>query len=152
MKRIGFFILLLAFGVYLAGCGKKQAAEESAQESMSMENLSEVKATPEVKTQEAKSAAGQVTSAPEPKLAPLPPSGPYKPTISEIQTALKNAGFYEGSVDGKTGPKTKKAIEAFQKSKGLKADGKVGAKTWNALSAYLNGVPQETASPAEKKR
>ena len=55
----------------------------------------------------------------------------------DIQKALKNAGFYTGSVDGKLGPKTKKAIEEFQSSKGLKADGKVGPKTWAELEKYL---------------
>ena len=55
----------------------------------------------------------------------------------DIQKALKNAGFYTGSVDGKLGPKTKKAIEEFQSSKGLKADGKVGPKTWVELEKYL---------------
>ena len=55
----------------------------------------------------------------------------------DIQKALKNAGFYAGSVDGKIGPKTRKAIEEFQKSKGLKADGKVGPKTWAELEKYI---------------
>ena len=55
----------------------------------------------------------------------------------DVQKALKNAGFYAGSVDGKLGPKTKKAIEEFQASKGLKADGKVGPKTWAELEKYL---------------
>jgi peptidoglycan hydrolase-like protein with peptidoglycan-binding domain len=55
----------------------------------------------------------------------------------DIQTALKNSGFYSGTIDGKLGPKTKKAIEEFQKSKGLKADGKVGPKTWAEMEKYL---------------
>jgi hypothetical protein len=55
----------------------------------------------------------------------------------DIQTALKNAGFYNGAVDGKIGPKTKSAIEEFQKAKGLKADGRVGPKTWAELEKYL---------------
>ena len=55
----------------------------------------------------------------------------------DIQKALKNAGLYTGSIDGKLGPKTKKAIEEFQSSKGLKADGKVGPKTWAELEKYL---------------
>lgn len=58
----------------------------------------------------------------------------------QIQTALKAAGFYNGSIDGKIGPASKRAIEAFQKSNGLKVDGKVGPKTWTALEAYLNGT------------
>jgi len=67
---------------------------------------------------------------------PLPPQGPYKPTGIEIQTALKNAGFYTGNIDGKIGPKSKKAIEDFQKANSLKVDGKVGPKTWEAMSKY----------------
>jgi len=55
----------------------------------------------------------------------------------DIQKALKNAGLYTGPVDGKLGPKTKKAIEEFQTSKGLKSDGKVGPKTWVELEKYL---------------
>ena len=62
----------------------------------------------------------------------------------QIQTALKNAGFYSGKIDGKIGPGSKKAIEAFQTSKGLKADGKVGPKTWAALGSYLSD--KESAS------
>jgi peptidoglycan hydrolase-like protein with peptidoglycan-binding domain len=69
-----------------------------------------------------------------------------KPTAKEIQQALKNAGFYTGSVDGNIGPKTKKAIEEFQAQNGLKADGKVGPKTWRALSAHL-GQSSEVANP-----
>lgn len=55
----------------------------------------------------------------------------------DIQKALKNAGFYVGTVDGKIGPKTKKAVMDFQKANGLKVDGKVGPKTWAALEKYL---------------
>ena len=84
------------------------------------------------------------------KLEPLPPSGPFKPSGNDIQTALKNANYYTGSVDGKIGPGTKKAIEEFQKANGLKPDGKVGPKTWTLLSAFLNPAPVK--SPATKKR
>jgi peptidoglycan hydrolase-like protein with peptidoglycan-binding domain len=55
----------------------------------------------------------------------------------DIQTALKAANFYAGNIDGKIGPKTKKAIVEFQKATGLKADGKVGPKTWMELEKYL---------------
>ena len=55
----------------------------------------------------------------------------------DIQIALKAANFYTGNIDGKIGPKTKRAIVEFQKAKGLKADGKVGPKTWMELENYL---------------
>lgn len=55
----------------------------------------------------------------------------------EIQTALKAAKFYTGEIDGKIGPRTKRAIVEFQKANGLKPDGKVGPKTWAELGKYL---------------
>jgi peptidoglycan hydrolase-like protein with peptidoglycan-binding domain len=60
----------------------------------------------------------------------------------DIQTALKAANFYTGSIDGKIGPKTKRAIVEFQKAKGLKTDGKVGPKTWMELEKYLTAQQQ----------
>ena len=75
-----------------------------------------------------------------------PPAIPEKPVLvtrdkqdrnKDIQTALKAAGFYTGSIDGKIGPVTKKAVLDFQKAKGLKADGIVGSKTWAELEKYL---------------
>ena len=66
------------------------------------------------------------------------PAAPEKQDrTKDIQKALKAAGFYEGTIDGKIGPRTKKAILDFQKAKGLKADGKVGPKTWAELEKYL---------------
>jgi len=50
---------------------------------------------------------------------------------------LKKAGFYQGSIDGKIGPKTKEAIIKFQKASGIKADGIVGKKTSLELNKYL---------------
>lgn len=61
----------------------------------------------------------------------------FRPTTKEIQTALKNAGFDSGSLDGKMGPRTRQAIKDFQKSKGLVPDGVVGPKTWTSLGKYL---------------
>ncbi|MFZ2357327.1 MAG: peptidoglycan-binding protein [Candidatus Omnitrophota bacterium] len=60
-----------------------------------------------------------------------------KDRIKQIQIALKKAGFYQGEIDSKIGPKTKKAIIDFQRSKRLKSDGVVGLKTWEELSKYL---------------
>jgi len=60
-----------------------------------------------------------------------------KVTPKSIQTALKNAGFYSGAIDGKIGKKTKEAIKEFQKSNSLKSDGIVGKQTWSRLQKYL---------------
>ena len=58
-------------------------------------------------------------------------------TKEDIQTALKNAGLYNGAVDGKIGPETRKAIKEFQEANGLEPDGVAGAKTKSALIKYL---------------
>ncbi len=58
--------------------------------------------------------------------------------LTDIQRALTKAGFDLGSIDGKMGPKTKKAIQGFQKEHNLTVDGIVGAKTWEKLKAYIN--------------
>lgn len=70
------------------------------------------------------------------------------PTNEQIQQALKNAGFYEGSVDGVLGKKSKAAIIAFQEQNGLTADGKVGKKTWAKLLPYLS-APATSVKPVE---
>ncbi|OGW99977.1 MAG: hypothetical protein A2Y00_02040 [Omnitrophica WOR_2 bacterium GWF2_43_52] len=66
-------------------------------------------------------------------------------SAKEIQHALKNAGLYDGAIDGKIGPQSKKAIEEFQAKNGLKADGKVGPMTWEKLKAYLETVPEASS-------
>ena len=63
---------------------------------------------------------------------------PAKLTSRQIQTALKSAGYYNGSIDGKVGPKTKDAIVKFQKDHNLKADGIVGKKTIAELAKYIS--------------
>jgi peptidoglycan hydrolase-like protein with peptidoglycan-binding domain len=60
-----------------------------------------------------------------------------KVTPTQIQTALKKAGYYNDAIDGKIGKKTKDAVKEFQKANGLKADGKVGKQTWAKLQKYL---------------
>ena len=68
--------------------------------------------------------------------APTPSSA--KPSTREIQQALKNAGFYQGAVDGKMGPFTREAVKEFQRVHGLADDGIVGKQTWAKLRAYAD--------------
>ena len=49
--------------------------------------------------------------------------------VRQIQTKLKNLGYYKGTIDGIYGNNTKSAVTAFQKSCGLKADGIAGPQT-----------------------
>lgn len=64
------------------------------------------------------------------------PSSGSEMSVKQMQRALKNAGFYKGSIDGKMGPQTKAAITAFQKARGLKADGVAGKRTQVELRKY----------------
>jgi peptidoglycan hydrolase-like protein with peptidoglycan-binding domain len=143
MKKLLSFTVMVAVFVALSGCGKKQEMEEL--QPITMESLSTVSGSTQtlsdLKSQETNVLnTGVVTQTKE--VLPLPPQGPYKPTGIEIQTALKHAGFYTGSIDGKIGPKSKKAIEDFQSANGLKVDGKIGLKTWEALGKYLKAAPE----------
>ena len=61
-----------------------------------------------------------------------------KPGTREVQQALKNAGFYQGAVDGKMGPMTRQAITEFQRINGLKPDGVAGRQTWTKLKDYAD--------------
>ena len=59
-------------------------------------------------------------------------------TVTEIQTRLKNWGYYSGEVDGMFGSATEKAVKYFQQKNGLTADGVVGTQTLAALG--INGA------------
>ena len=49
--------------------------------------------------------------------------------VRQIQTKLKNAGYYTGAVDGIFGSRTREAVRAFQRDCGLTVDGIAGPKT-----------------------
>lgn len=53
--------------------------------------------------------------------------------VTQIQTILKEKGYYSGNADGIFGEQTRKAVIAFQKDNGLSADGIAGEKTLAAL-------------------
>jgi murein L,D-transpeptidase YcbB/YkuD len=148
MRKSVFIILTVIVAFVSYGCGKKQQSLEELQQPMSLETLATINtsstAPAEQRVFEPKVDPAAPVQLPA-DLGALPPGGPYKPTSVEIQTALKNAGFYTGTIDGKIGPNSKKAIIEFQKSQGLVADGKVGPKTWLALGKYLNPSPEPKA-------
>lgn len=63
-----------------------------------------------------------------------------------VQTKLKRWGYYNGSIDGVYGPKTKAAVVLFQKKNGLSADGIVGPKTAAALGISLSQTSKTTSN------
>ncbi|MGQ0611049.1 MAG: NlpC/P60 family protein [Paracoccaceae bacterium] len=62
-------------------------------------------------------------------------------TILEVQQALLRAGFDPGPLDGVAGPRTRKAIRAFQRRMKLRADGIAGPRTQAALAGGAHPSP-----------
>jgi len=148
MKRFVLFVAVVFAATSLIGCNKKKQEESASMEGLNGVVSENVVSVTEAGGQESVPVVVENADATQ-AVAAVEGTGAAsteKPTAKEIQQALKNAGLYDGKVDGTIGPKTKKAIEAFQSQNGLKADGKVGAKTWKALSAYLN-KPGEVSNP-----
>lgn len=61
--------------------------------------------------------------------------------VINIQTRLKNWGYYSGGVDGIYGSQTEKAVRSFQKKHGLTVDGICGPAT-----LYKIGLPTGSTS------
>ena len=57
-------------------------------------------------------------------------------TVRQIQTKLKEWGYYDGTVDGVYGSGTEKAVRYFQEKNGLTADGKAGQATLDAMGIF----------------
>jgi hypothetical protein len=95
---------------------------------------------------------GTVTPVPGP--GPAPGAG-YRPTlrigakglaVADLQARLNawlganpGIGLPLLKVDGDFGPKTRKAVLAFQSAMGIQVDGVVGPQTWSALDRALKG-------------
>lgn len=58
--------------------------------------------------------------------------------LKHVQSVLGKAGFNPGTLDGRMGEQTKKAIMGFQKAQGLTPDGRIGYKTLIKLSSYTS--------------
>ena len=65
--------------------------------------------------------------------------------VRQIQTKLKNWGYYKGNIDGIYGSQTLKAVKDFQKKNGLVVDGIVGEKTLAALGITSSGNSSNTS-------
>ena len=66
--------------------------------------------------------------------------------VRQIQTKLKNWGYYSGSVDGIYGSATFSAVKSFQKKNGLTVDGIAGTKTLQAMGIYNSSSSSSTSS------
>ena len=140
--RVGLAVLLALAAA--GGCTKQTAgtsgatsgATASTPESLIIQQATQTPAMPAAAPSEPALAAAP--AAPVDTTAAASAAATSKTgSAQEIQQALKQAGFYQGAIDGKIGPKTQQAIKEFQQAHQLKVDGKVGPRTWAALQPYL---------------
>ncbi len=64
--------------------------------------------------------------------------------VTQLQTDLKQLGYYYGSITGKFGDLTEKAVKEFQKAKGLNADGVAGRKTLDMIEKAIKDAGGST--------
>ncbi|TPN45139.1 peptidoglycan-binding protein [Mesorhizobium sp. B1-1-7] len=81
-----------------------------------------------------------------PNAVPAPIKG--DPVVEQVQGILKDLDFYSGTVDGISGPNTRKAIEAYQQKVGLNASGEIDA----LLLDQLGATPKTAAVPKPQPR
>ena len=134
-KRVLLLGVAAFFVISLSGCST--ASKKKDLEMQGLRNqVSALEAQAPAKTEETAASSEQVAAkSSEASAESLEKAGDVKdqPTPRQIQAALKNAGYYQGPIDGKLGKKTRKAVKAFQKANNLTVDGKVGKLTWAAL-------------------
>ena len=72
--------------------------------------------------------------------------------VKALQTKLKALGYYSGTIDGKYGTGTTRAVRSFQTANGLTADGKAGTKTLALLEASTGVSTSTSTTVATLKR
>lgn len=70
---------------------------------------------------------------PQPAPAPTRPAG--DPVIEQVQRILRDLNFYEGTLDGLSGPATVKAVEAYQRKLGMTPTGRIDEQLLEQLGA-----------------
>jgi len=127
MKKRLFFGLIGLF--IISGCSTTKSSL-----SETLENKESAPGVQEVVAQ---------NSAPQASVSEAVPTTASAATVAsmkktQVQEALKKAGYYDGEVDGKFGAQTKAAVKKFQEAEGLKVDGIAGPATKEKLLKYIS--------------
>ena len=70
--------------------------------------------------------------------------------LEHVQKALSALGYDPGTIDGKDGPNTQKAVREFQASASIKIDGIVGSETRGALRDRLDQEANPPETPEQQ--
>ena len=152
MKKLGLFTVVLLAVFIISGCGTvpKQYKEEVTEIKSRVDTLESRVDSVESKQSYVERLAGDRSQnikefesartgrAPASNVSVKPKYNRTAGKTKMVQTCLRNAGFYEGKIDGIRGKMTRKAIRDFQRANGLSADGVVGPKTWEVLRGYAS--------------
>lgn len=82
--------------------------------------------------------AGRDVAAIEPMSEPQLSYIPTRADVRETQERLNALGYDAGPVDGSFGPRTSRAIDAYQRSKGMRSDGLISAALLSGLRADVS--------------
>ncbi|TGP22616.1 MULTISPECIES: peptidoglycan-binding protein [unclassified Mesorhizobium] len=82
--------------------------------------------------------------------APAQPAPKPDPAVQQVQGILKDLNFYDGTVDGLTGPATRRAIQAYQVKVGLPSSGEIDDALLDQLGARQTtaAIPHPAPRPA----
>lgn len=101
---------------------------------------------------------GRAPAAGDPPSPPgqMPGQMPQAPAVSapstaSVQRALAALGYDPGPADGVAGPRTRQAIAAFQRDRGLQATGVLDAATLAALRLAVASGPPDGAGAPERE-
>lgn len=69
--------------------------------------------------------------------------------VYQIQTRLKQWGYYDGDIDGIFGLQTQRAVKKFQEKNGLTADGIAGTLTLQAMGLSAGSAGTQSSNSVE---
>lgn len=64
-------------------------------------------------------------------------------TVADVQSFLREQGYYNGQIDGVYGSETREAVRTFQEDQGLFGDGIIGNQTWDAMTDFESEMGNE---------
>jgi len=149
-RKVFVLSLLVIFAVSLAGCATTACKQKDLELQGLKNHVSLLETQIQGKDEEIKGLQESLSKANEQQAAAVSTPAAttegtgtvetkaHRLTIKEVQTALKNAGYDPGKIDGHIGNQTRDALKAFQKAHNLIPNGKANKKTRALLADYLN--------------